>query len=368
MIEKIDKKLCSGCNACANVCPKNAIKMEEDREGFWYPKVDYSLCIKCCLCIETCPSIRRYVSKNVSDELNVYAGWSKNEDTRLTSTSGGIFSELANEFLKKGGFVGGAKYGDNFQVEHALISNVQEINTLKQSKYVQSQIGYQYKSIRELLLQDKKVLFCGTPCQNAGLSCFLGREYKNLIKVDFICRGVISPLVYSKYLRMLEEKNGGKITNFSFKNKTHGWNEFSTLAEFNNGARYLKNRYEDIYMIGYLKHNLYLRPSCHHCLYKEMPRITDITLGDFWGIANSKPNLDDNKGTSVIMLNSEKGHQMFDGIKEHLFYEKCSYEEVVSGNPCLIKSVLEGENRTRFFEYIQTESFENAFNYAINKD
>lgn len=360
MIDKIKKDLCTGCNSCYNACSENAITMETDEEGFWYPFVDKKRCTSCGICLLKCPSLKPYHLHDYIDKPEVFAGWSKDEAIRHQSTSGGIFSELAQVISKDKGYIAGAKYTSDFMVEHSLIDGKAEIEKLRQSKYVQSQIGSIFKKIKNLLEQGKQVLFCGTPCQNAGLSIFLGKEYQSLIKVDFICRGIISPMVYKKYLDMLEVEFRGEISKVAFKNKTHGWNGFSTLIEFKNGEKYLKDRNTDLYMVGYLRHNLYLRPCCHKCLYKELPRKSDITLGDFWGIGKTRPLLDDNKGTSVIMINTNKGRELFEKIKDNIQHERCTIEEVASGNGCLYHSVEAGKCRDKFFEHIKDESFNQA--------
>lgn len=367
MIDKIEKTLCTGCNSCYNACPQDTITMIKDQEGFWYPKVEGKKCTKCGICISSCPSLNEYTAENNTKSPQVFAAWSKDEQNRFYSTSGGIFTELAKVILQQGGYVIGAQYSNKFLVEHAAIDKISDIPKLRQSKYLQSDIGDVYKQALELLELGKTVMFCGTPCQNAGLSVFLGRDYNNLIKCDFICRGVISPMVFRKYLDMLEKRYDQPIKKVTFKNKSRGWNGFCTLIEFEDGKQYIEDRNNDLYMVGYLKYNLYMRPSCHECKYKKIPRVSDITLGDFWGIGNTRPHLDENKGTSVVLLNSDKGKDLFAKIEKEIIFEGCTLDEALRGNPCLLKSAPIGKHREMFFKHLLNEPFDIALLNAVNE-
>ncbi|WP_069998867.1 Coenzyme F420 hydrogenase/dehydrogenase, beta subunit C-terminal domain [Cellulosilyticum sp. I15G10I2] len=365
MIDKIEKILCTGCNSCANACPLKAIDMITDEEGFWYPKVQEK-CNQCGICISKCPSLKRKKS-NYADNPDVFAAWSKDEHIRYHSTSGGMFTELANQILQDGGYVVGARYINEFMVEHAIINHPSDIHKLRQSKYLQSDISNMYEQVLKLLETEKKILFCGTPCQNAGLAAFLGKPHLNLIQCDFICRGVISPMVYKKYLDMLENRYEQPIKKVIFKNKSRGWNGFCTLIEFENGQQYIEDRNHDLYMVGYLKYNLYLRPCCHKCQYKELPRVSDITLGDFWGIGKTRPHLDENKGTSVVLVNSNKGEALFGKLGCKIVSEQCTIDEVIRGNACLLESAPRGQQRHKFFEELTTNSFDQAFFKAVHQ-
>lgn len=356
----IDKKIgirCTGCTACENVCPKGAIKMQSNQEGFWYPLVDYNRCVQCGICTRTCPIIGKS-EKKAYREPEVYAAWNLDEKIRINSTSGGIFSALAKAFIAHGGIVVGAQYDKQFNVSHVMVSNLSGMPKLRQSKYAQSNLGQIFKKIKENLEQEHLVLFCGTPCQSAGLQAYLHKNYSNLYCCDFICRGVISPKVYQKFLSDIGQEHGSDISAVQFKNKDYGWNGFSTKLTFADGSIYQKNRSEDYYMRGYLKHNLYLRPSCHQCHYKSFPRISDLSLGDFWGIGNYDIGLDDDKGTSVVLVNSEKGQKLLEWMKKDIFMEQRTLEEVLSGNSCLLNSAPEGEFRSYFFDHMERMSFQ----------
>ena len=219
MIDIIDKKECTGCGACLNSCPKQAISMQVDSKGFLYPKVEKTRCIECKICINKCPVLNR--SRNSSNYLKplVFAAWSLNEGIRVNSTSGGIFSELATEILKRGGRVAGAQYNDKHLVEHKLIDNYMDLEKLRQSKYIQSDVKDVYVRVKEALQEREMVLFVGSPCEIAGMKSYLGRDYENLILCDFVCRGTNSPKAYIEYLKDLEKRYQSKIKKVWFKNK-----------------------------------------------------------------------------------------------------------------------------------------------------
>lgn len=370
MIEIKEKKECTGCFVCYNICPKNAIKMEEDKEGFKYPNVDKSKCINCGLCTKVCPVINNKIVNEKKEKPIIYAAWSKQQTVRLDSTSGGIFSELANHFYSNDGFVCGAIFNDNNLVEHILSSDVKDIDKIRSSKYLQSDINDIYKKIKEKLEQNKLVLICGSPCQIAGLYNFLGKEYNTLYTCDFICRGMNSPKIFKGYIKSLEDKYKSKVKKIKFKNKIHGWHNFSTRIDFENGKTYIGGRYVDSYMLGYLKYNAFMRPSCYDCKFKGLPKKSDITLADFWGIENINPKLDNNQGTSMVMINSKKGMDLFNKIKESIDYEQILSNEVFEQNVCNSTSPELTEARKKVFENIDLMTYDelkNNFFPAPNK-
>lgn len=348
---------CTGCAACQNACGVDAITLIADHEGFVYPHVDRDKCVSCGKCAKSCPSLHSEPRTGYV-QPEVYAAWNRDAEVRVLSTSGGVFSALAQAVISRGGYVAGAFYGEDFRICHGVISSMEQIPRLRQSKYAQSWIGDTFKTVKKLLKSEKTVLFCGTPCQSAGLQQFLGKEYENLYCCDFICRGVISPKVYEKFLQDMRPDQSSQLQKVHFKNKDFGWNRFSTKLTFNNGDIYHKDRNEDYYMRGYLRHNLYLRPSCHHCQYKALPRISDISLGDFWGIGNYDPTLDNEKGTSVILINSDKGRDLFDLAQNYLVVHKRTIEEVIAGNSCLLQVAKPGKYREFFFKKMDTCSFD----------
>lgn len=350
----IEKKRCSGCYACYNICPQNAIEMKQDKEGFYYPYIIQNKCIGCGLCDDVCPNQHKNI--NISDITSeVYGAWSKSEEIRLNSTSGGIFSELAINILDNNGYVCGAKYNEEFMVEHYIIRKKDELDKIRQSKYVQSSLGFIYRSIEKYLSSNKYILFCGTPCQCSGLINYLDIKKINrdkLLVVDFVCRGVNSPKVYRKFLDELENIYKSKVKKVWFKNKEYGWNRFSTRIDFENGKVYLEDRKSDIYMRGYIEKNLYMRPSCSECNYKSSQRTSDITLADFWGIKMNNSSLDTDKGTSLVIINSNKGKEIWKNILQRIIYEDKRLEDATKGNVCLYKPIEHSKERSELMKEI----------------
>lgn len=332
--------------------------MRPDREGFIYPVIDSLLCVGCGLCKKICPVLNRPERWLSGAEPDIYAAWNLDAEVRRTSTSGGIFSALADRVLEKGGFVAAARYSDSHMVEHTIIHSKEELALVRQSKYLQSTIGTIYSEVRKLLNGGSEVLFCGTPCQNAGLRSFLGKEYAKLYCCDFICRGVNSPKVFSKYLRSLETSNSSGVSQVWFKNKINGWNQFGTKVNFCNGETYFNDRYHDPFMVGYLQYNLYCRPSCYQCHFKGLQRFSDITLADFWGIGGKCQELDDNKGTSLVMIHTEKGNELFRSIRNRVFSQQRCVQDALDSAQCLMASIRPGGNRARFFREIDRYDFE----------
>lgn len=368
MIDKIKKELCTGCNTCYNICPENCIAMVEDKTGFRYPKVDYSKCTKCKLCIKTCPSLNKPLLNEKWTNPKVFAAWSLDEGIRFNSTSGGVFSELANEVLLDRGLVIGARYNEKHLVEHAIIESIEGIEKLRQSKYVQSDIGDIFKKIEEKLIDNKLIAFCGSPCQVAGLINFLKKPYDNLITFDFVCRGTNSPKAYLRYLEMLETKYRSKIKKVWFKNKIYGWNRFSTRIDFENSKVYTKDRYNDLYMRGYIEYNLYMRPCCFDCKYKSFPRVSDITLADFWGVGVNDPELDPDKGTSLIIINSDKGHNLFNSVSKNIFYKESTLEAALPGNIPIVKSAIKNPKSDQFLMMLDDYPFDVCFKKCVKNN
>lgn len=338
-IEIIDKRKCTGCEACINICPKSCINMEDDFSGFQYPVVDYKKCINCDLCTRTCPVIHVKVDTNIGKKnIDVYACWSLDEELRYHSTSGGVFSELSKKVMEEGGFIVGAAYDNDCNVEHIIGKNDFDLSKIRQSKYTQSKIGKIFIQIKELLNKGEKVLFCGAPCQILGLKKFLNKEYENLISVDFICRGVNSPKAYRYWLEELEGKYKSKAIRVWFKYKIGGWKKspMCTRIDFQNGQVCVQKGNKNYYMRGYLGPNLYIRPSCSKCKFKSEKRSSDITLADFWGISKM---LDDDQGTSLMLIHTENGRKLFEQCRKNLFVNKRTMDEILEGNTCFIDSV-----------------------------
>lgn len=375
MINIREKQNCCGCHACASICPKQCISMEEDNEGFLYPEVDKSICIDCALCDKVCPIINQ---SEPSKPIKVYAAKNINEEIRFQSSSGGIFTPLAESIIDDGGVVFGARFDENWNVVHSWADTKEGIAAFRGSKYVQSTIGNTYNEAREFLKQGRKVLFSGTPCQIAGLKKFLRKEYDNLLTMDIICHGVPSPLVWKKYLceysqGIVNDTNENKIiTNISFRDKSNGWKKylFKLNYTFENKADNVKSHintktllqpiFENSYLKSYLT-RLNLRQSCCHCPSKEGKSNSDITIGDFWGISKYS-NIDDDKGCSVVIINTTKGREVFEHIKVNIKTSEQTLEQIKTEVTTYHCSVPENNNRFDFFINIHSISLKNLVN------
>lgn len=354
MIEIQKSEECMGCFACFNVCPQRCITMESDVNGFWYPIVKQVECITCGRCIDVCPIKNE---KSIENEPVAYACFNNNEAIRKESSSGGIFTLLAEKVLAHDGVVIGAAFSQDFSVEHCYVRNVKDLGQLRGSKYLQSSIGDTYQQAKEFLDQGVRVLFSGTPCQISGLKSFLDKEYQQLSCIDIICHGVPSPKVWEKYLLFQEERVGSKIRRIAFRRKDDGWKRYSVSLSFNNDTEYLQPLDKDLYMSAFLK-DVCLRPSCYDCKFKSLHRESDITLADFWGIENVLPEMDDDQGTSLLLINSATGKAMFDKIKSEIIFEKVDMNEAVKYNSAATKSAIYNSKRAGFFEELDQLPFD----------
>lgn len=351
---------CTGCTACASICPQDCINMVFNDEGFLYPSIDIDKCTNCGLCEEICPLIKPLNREEF--EPKAYAAYSVDEEIRLESSSGGIFSEIARFVLNNDGCVYGAAYNNNFDVVHICVGNENELYKLRGAKYAQSDLGNTFNDIKLKLDDGKLVLFSGTPCQVAGLKVFLGNEYTNLIMVDFICHSVPSPKVWKEYVKYRASKdNEGKLPNrINLRSKETGWsrykysNRFEYANEVVNSCPNSDSVYMNLFVGGYIS-----RKSCTDCHFKGYKRDSDITIGDFWGIWDIAPEMDDNKGTSAVVIQTQKGESIIKKISKHLILKEVSLEEVSGQNPAIIVSSKGNEKRKDVFTLIENDNFEN---------
>lgn len=352
--------LCSGCAACYAVCPRKAISMQPDEEGFAYPHIDESLCVNCGLCERVCPSLHPKASR---EPLSVYAAKAKEDALRKESSSGGIFSLLARQIISDGGIVYGAAIRkSDLSVCHCSAENEEELSWLRGSKYVQSDVGDTYGSVRSQLDAGRKVLFSGTPCQVAALRNFLARDYDNLICVEVICHAAPSPLAWKKFLekRAAASAKGRDIARpeavidrrISFRRKNWGWKRFSLSLHFMNDKEYLLDLRTDTFLRGFLS-ELYNRPSCHECSVRELRSGADITLGDYWNVHQRFPEMDDDTGTSVVLVNSEKGAMLINLIKSVCDVLASDYADICQTNPAVYQSGDPHPKRALFFKNIR---------------
>lgn len=359
MINIINKVDCCGCNACGDICGKHAISFVTDNEGFWYPQINKELCVDCGLCDKVCPIQNKANHVERYAEPTVFAAYTKDEAIRLDSTSGGIHSMLALKMYEKNAYVGGAVYNPDHTVSQIVDDNPSRLPEIRSSKYLQSNAEGVYKEIRSLLIKGENVFFCGCPCQIHALYNFLGKEYENLVTCDFICRGVNSPKVFLKYMEMLERQFGAKATEIKFKNKKWGWHNFSMRVNFENGKQYVQDRYHDAFFVGYLQYGGFTRPSCYKCQFKGFPQKADISLADFWGIERLDSAMDQDKGTSLVMINSDKGLNLFNSIGDSIIYQQFTLQQALGDNQAAIKSLIATKsNRDEFFNALDNKPFE----------
>lgn len=357
MIEIKDKKGCCGCHACASVCPKHCISMQADEEGFLYPLVEQSVCVDCGRCEKVCPVIHPGECRL---PLKVYAAGNNCLDVRMNSSSGGVFMLLAEEVIRRGGVVFGAKFDEDWNVIHAWTDREEGLAAFRGAKYVQSVIGKSYQEVRSFLKQGRQVLFTGTPCQIKGLQNFLGKAYGHLFLADIVCHGVPSPLVWQTYLKFINPQNR-KITMLSMRSKTSGWKRYRMVIRTSSGFLYSGKAAGNLYSQGYLA-DLYLRPSCHACPSRKGRSGSDCTLGDFWGIHRCCPGMDDNRGVSLVLINSPKGMNFFQGLD--VYCKEATYEQGLQENPCLERSVPCPAFRDEFWKSFSAEGMVGVKKYV----
>lgn len=360
MITLNRKQDCCGCTACASICPKQCISMQEDNEGFLYPVTDTSLCVDCNACNKVCPIINQQEDRT---PLQCYAAKNKDAEILLKSSSGGVFSVLAEYVISKGGVVFGARWeGDKVihdYVEssaHLELTNRQDYQNLiapfRGSKYVQSDLRDTFKQARQFLCDGRMVLFTGTPCEIGGLKSFLKKEYENLIAVDVACHGAPSPKVLGIYLQELKMRYMVDTIDVDFRSKITGWKHYSFVAS-KNGSVLLSElgRQENIFMRGFLC-ELYSRPSCHACSFKSFRSRSDLTLADFWGIEKVLPDIDNRGGISLLTVNSRIGAKIIDNIGIQLY--PVEYQKAVAHNGSLLHSVEPHPKRDVFFQKMES--------------
>ena len=354
-VSTLHKDECCGCTACMSCCPTKAIEMQPDYEGFLYPVVDNSKCIDCGKCVKVCKDVKFY-----DEPQHIYACWSKDNSLRAKSSSGGIFSMLAERTLSRGGKVCAVGYSEDCtECLHKIISSSDELDDLRRAKFVQSKKYDIYVRLKSLLSEGVEILFCGTPCEVGGLKQFLGKEYENLLTCDIICGCVSSPGVYKIYINHLNETHHSQVVSVNFKDKRAGWRGKAIAVSFANGEEYLNSILDDDYCVSF--HSRYnIRPSCFNCKYRNLKRGADFTLGDFWAIEKYNPEYDDNKGTSFVLTNTEKGERILNelDIVKHLM--DIDYEEYSSKfNWCMHRNpyTMPEEERKQFYDDLKSMPF-----------
>lgn len=387
---------CLGCSACKSICPTNAIKMKKDQEGFEYPSINHEICIECKQCLNVCPINNEVIHENefsssarFRDPI-VYAVKHKSNNARMKSTSGGVFTALSDYGLLKNKVqsskkinisnnidkiimrdestesyskyvVFGAKFDNEFNVYHDEAKTIEKRNEFRESKYVQSSIGDSFVKIKNYLLNGKKVMFSGTPCQVAGLKLYIEEINKknpaidlleNLIMTDIICHGTPSPTIWKDFVRYIQDKHRQRLVSFTFRNKNKGWKSYSVKATFTNQKERTDNA--DIMIFTKLFFSLLAhRPSCYKCKFTNLSRPSDLTMGDFWGLEKTLATFEDTAGVSLLLVNTKKGHELFSNIKDDIIFIQSNTTDCIQHN--LMKPNaqpnLRGEFWSDYFEY-----------------
>ena len=355
------KSECCGCTACQQICPVQCIVMTSDEEGFLYPKINEGQCIGCQKCEAVCPI---QTPPLVKGKTQTYVGYAQNEKIRRRSSSGGIFSLAAEYVLKRGGAVFGAAFDDALAVHHICVESEEDLDKLRGSKYVQSSLENTYAQAEEYLIDGRWVLFSGTACQIAGLKNYLGKEYDRLLTIDVLCHGVPSPKIWKLYLEDQERKYNSKIISIQFRDKKLGWKRYSIRIQFENGREYAVPFTKDKFMNLFLG-NIDLRPSCYDCRFKAFPRPSDMTIGDCWGIEHHLPELDDDKGASVIVVHTEKGQAVLNEIRAGMTCQRAEREEDWPITADARESVAMHPKIRQFWADLQAgKSFDELHHYA----
>lgn len=344
---------CSGCGSCAAACPQNCIAMEADAEGFRYPVIDSAKCVHCGACERACPMINQLP---LFGEPAALAAQNTDDSVRLPSSSGGVFSALAADVFARGGRVCAAVYDSDFSVCHVITDSADRLSEMRGAKYAQSRAEHCFPEIRDLLCKGIPVLFVGTPCQTAGLRAYLGRDHENLLLVDMVCHGVPSPKVWKQYLkeRNFVDAPGSALRSVNLRSKSTGWSRYGYSVEmkYTDGTSRSVPQGQDVFMRGFVS-NLYLCPSCAACGFKGVKRCSDLTLGDYWGIWDQYPEFDDNKGTSLLLMHTEKAHKVWNRISGDFRSMNVTVQEAIAQNPSAVRASAPHPNREMFFRGIE---------------
>ena len=359
-----NKKGCYGCTACAQTCPVGAITMEPDEEGFLYAHINQELCVGCGRCTEVCPQTEAGNGPEFHPEPRFYIAHNNDEDVVKRSASGGAFTALSNVILNQGGAIYGVVLDRELAAVHSRAETAEERDRMCGSKYVQSRMGDIYPRVKADAEAGRPVLFTGTPCQAAGLRAYLGKDYSNLYICDVVCHSVSSPLMWKEYLHLLESEQKGTVTRVNFRDKTEGWQRASTFKGFryavDNGPLLKDDRF---YRLFFGKKTI-ARPSCSVCRYARVPRISDITIADYWGVERFAPQWADYYGVSFIMTSTEKGEALLRSSRDQLRYEQRDPAEQISENHRLRGPMgIPEEERAAFWKDYR----DHGFAFALEK-
>lgn len=353
-VAEIDTLKCCGCSACSQICPKNCIVMQSNSEGFLFPVINEEVCIKCGRCYDVCPT-HKFIKFN---PLKIIAAKAKNKVLQQESSSGGAFTVIAMWAIRNGYTVYGSVYSKDFtKVYHKSTCSIDDLWEFRGSKYVQSDIGTTYLEVKNDLMYGKKILFSGTPCQIQGLRNFLGKDYSNLITIDILCHGVPSPLLYNDYITCIIRKYG-TILSLNMKDKTEGWKKQQIRFGFEKYSKIsydgVENLWSKIFYSG-----VALRPSCYRCSFACLERCGDISLGDCWGIEKYYPDFYDKDGVSLMLINTFKGIQLADLLKNFLEYK------IMDSSECLQPILIHPTEEPRWRSFFWEKYYKFGFEYVI---
>lgn len=348
MIDIRDKHLCCGCGACLTSCPKHCVHFESDAEGFLYPIVNKYECIDCGKCERVCPIINKQPSIT---PIRIVAAKNKNKTIIKASSSGGLFTAIAEKCLSCGGVVFGAAFDSEWRLRHIAVEESTELSCFRGSKYLQSEVADVFSSVKEYLKEGRQVVFSGTPCQVAGLKRFLNIEYCNLLTVEIACHGVPSPKVFREYINRCLNNTTKNIEEISFRDKREDWINYhfviTVKGEKGSIALVDERASQNLYMQSFLK-NYNMRPSCYQCAFKSGSSKADITLADFWGIWDLQPEFYDEYGVSAVFINNSKGNEYINALD--IDSVSVDSEGVFSSNSSLHCSPDEPLDRQNFWE------------------
>jgi coenzyme F420-reducing hydrogenase beta subunit len=352
-----DLSECCGCSACIHSCPVHAISFVEDQEGFMYPEINEDTCINCGLCERVCP----FDNPDYQNEKSplVFASMLKNKTERQKSSSGGLFYVLAKHIIERGGIVYGATLDENLNVKHIGAESLSELQKLRGSKYVQSDLRNVFIEIRSQLKAERWVYFVGTGCQVAGLKSFLRKDYPTLITSDLVCHGVPSQKLFSTHIKYLEEKYHGQVSDYQFRdNATWGVCEMFHLTNPKGKIKHIRNSSYELspYLYSFMYAFTY-RQSCYNCKFAQIPRQGDITLADYWGCHSFFPKIDSSKGVSLILINTNKGKEIWNRVKDNVEYYPSNVDDGAKYNSNLVQVTNKPDIRNTVYKMIDERGY-----------
>ena len=355
VINRVSHQQCCGCSACFSVCPKQCIEMKQDEFGFLYPSISSDSCVECSLCEKVCPCLQTESTKTTPESF--FAAKIKNESKRIQSSSGGVFTFLAEKILAQNGIVCAARFESLTHLIHDFCTRIEDLDAYKGSKYLQSDMRNCYLETKRLLSEGRKVLFVGTSCQIMGLKLFLRKPYSNLIAMEIVCHGVPSPFVWSKYLSELCNRKHveiSQINSIEFRNKDKSWREYNLKIEANGKVIHRKSLRKDPFLKAFLR-DLMLKASCEDCPAKNFKSNSDIIAGDFWGVDNFHQSIDDDRGVSCLILQNADLLPLFEDAAIELIPTKLEY--ILRGNPSVKLSSKSNPDREKYLQAILKNDF-----------